>query len=264
MKRFFVAVMFLFGVTGAFADVPPTDYVLGPGDVIRVNVFQNPDLTTETRVSETGSISFPLVGGVSVGGKTLAGAEANIAKALRDGGFVLKPQVTLLLLQIRGSQVAVLGQFNRPGRYPLETSNVRLSDMMATAGGIASTGADVVVVSGVRDGKQFKREIDVTNMLLKGDASQDIQLLGGDTVFVNRAPMFYIYGEVQRPGAFRLERDMSVMQALASGGGMTLRGTLRGLEVHRRDANGKVQILRPKLEDILQSDDIVQVKESLF
>jgi polysaccharide biosynthesis/export protein len=264
MKRFLAAVVFLFGMVGAFAAETPTDYLLGPGDVIRVTVFQNPDLTTEARVSETGSISFPLLGSVAVGGKTQAGAEGAIAKALRDGGFVLKPQVTLLLTQIRGSQVAVLGQFNRPGRYPLETANLRLSDMMATAGGIAQTGGDTVVVSGVREGKQFKKEIDVTNMLRKGDASLDIPLQGGDTIFVDRAPMFYIYGEVQRPGSFRLERDMSVMQALASGGGMTLRGTLRGLEVHRRDANGKVQVIKPTMADALQPDDIVLVKESLF
>ncbi len=131
-------------------------------------------------------------------------------------------------------------------------------------GGIAPTGADVVVVGGVREGKQFRPEVDVTRMFLKGDASQDIPLSGGDTLFVDRAPMFYIYGEVQRPGNFRLERDMSVMQALASTGDITLRGTLRSLAVHRRDDNGKVQIIHPKMEDLIQPNDIIQVQESLF
>jgi polysaccharide export outer membrane protein len=264
MKYFLTLLLTLLCMTNALADSPLTDYVLGPGDEIRVAVFQNPDLTTETRVSETGSISLPLVGTVPVGGETLINAENKIAKVLRDGGFIVKPQVTVQLLQIRGNQVAVLGQFNRPGRYPLETANVHLSDMLALAGGIAPTGGDVVVVGGVREGKRFKREIDVTSMFLKGDTAQDISLSAGDTLFVDRASMFYIYGEVQRPGNFRLERDMSVMQALATAGGITLRGTLRGLEVHRRDANGKVQIVRAKMEDLLQPNDIVLIQESLF
>lgn len=251
----------------ALADVfaqQTTDYPLGPGDIIRINVFQNPDLTTEGRVSESGIVNFPLIGNVPVGGLSVNATEKKIATLLREGGFVLKPQVTVNLLQIRGSQVAVLGQLNRPGRYPLETLNTRLSDMLATAGGISSLGSDVAIVTGMRDGKFFRKEIDIADMFLKGDASQDILLSGGDVIYVHRAPMFYIYGEVQRPGTFRVERGMTVMQGLATGGGLTLRGTLRGLQLHRRDASGKVQVLTPKMEDSLQADDILYIKESLF
>lgn len=248
----------------AHAQQAPKEYVLGAGDVIRVNVFQNLDLTTETRVSEIGDISFPLIGSVPVGGLAIPAAEQKIAKMLKDGGFVIKAQVTILLLQIRGSQVAVLGQVNRPGRFPLETSNTHLSDMLATAGGIAVSGADTVVVTGVREGKPFRREIDIAKMYLQGDLTADISLQGGDALYVHRAPVFYIYGEVQRPGSFRLERNMTVMQALASGGGMTLRGTLRGLQINRRDASGKPEVVRPTLDDLLHPDDVIYVRESMF
>jgi polysaccharide biosynthesis/export protein len=240
------------------------EYVLGAGDVIRVTVFQNPDLTTETRVSEVGGITFPLVGTVPVGGLTLSGAEQKIAKVLKDGGFVVKPQITVLVLQMKGSQVAVLGQVNRPGRYPLETANTRLSDILATAGGIASTGTDVVIVTGMRDGKPFKKEIDIANMFLRGGIAEDMILVSGDALYVHRAPMFYIYGEVQRPGAFRLERGMTLMQALASGGGITLRGTSRGIQINRQTPSGQTQVLQPKMDDPLQPDDVVYVKESVF
>jgi polysaccharide export outer membrane protein len=258
------ALLLCFFANFAGAQQAPKEYVLGAGDVIRVTVFQNPDLTTESRVSETGGISFPLVGTVPVGGLSLPGAEQKIAQMLKDGGFVTKAQVTILLTQIRGSQVAVLGQVNRPGRFPLETSNTRLSDMLATAGGIAATGADTVIVTGVRDGKPFRREVDIAKMYLQGDLSADIPLQGGDALYVHRAPVFYIYGEVQRPGSFRLERNMTVMQALASGGGITLRGTLRGMQINRRDASGKPEAVRPSLDDLLQPDDVIYVRESMF
>ncbi len=240
------------------------EYVLGAGDVIRVSVFQNPDLTVETRVSESGTITYPLLGSVSVGGLAVAAAEARLAKQLRDGGFVLQPQINILVLQVRGSQVSVLGQVNRPGRFPLETTNARVTDMIATAGGVMPTGADVVVLVGRRDGKPMRREIDLPALFLHDGGDSDVLVSGGDVIYVNRAPVFYIYGEVQRPGAYRLERDMTVMQALAQGGGLTPRGTVRGLRIHRKSADGRVQELEPGMNERVRADDVVYLKESLF
>ena len=115
------------------------EYRLGAGDAIRVHVFQNPDLTLDARVSENGTISYPLVGSLSLGGLSLSEAEQRIADALRVGNFLKSPQVTLNVLQVRGSQVAVLGQVARPGRFTLETSNVRASEMLAAAGGVTAS-----------------------------------------------------------------------------------------------------------------------------
>ena len=134
MRKAFGLLLILLGFTqAAFAQAPAQgqEYALGAGDVVRITVFQNPDLTTETRVSESGAITYPLIGSVPVGGLSIGAAEKKIATMLREGGFVLQPQVNMLVLQIRGNQVAVLGQVNRPGRFPLETSNNKLSDMLA-------------------------------------------------------------------------------------------------------------------------------------
>lgn len=240
------------------------EYVLGAGDIIRVTVFQNPDLTVETRVTESGTLTYPLIGSVSVGGLTLPATEKLIADKLRDGGFVLKPQVNVLLLQIRGNQVAVLGQVNRPGRYPIEIANTRVTDMLATAGGISLNGADMVVLVGTRNDQPYRVEIDVPSLFQPEGIKADIPVQGGDILYVHRAPMFYIYGEVNRPGAYRLERGMTVMQALAQGGGITLRGTEKRLRLHRRNAAGAVDALEPDMAMSLQADDIVYVRESLF
>jgi polysaccharide export outer membrane protein len=139
-----------------------------------------------------------------------------------------------------------------------------LTGKLAEAGGIATTGADVVIVTGMRNGKPFRREIDVVNMSLNGTTADDIELRGGDTLFVNRSPMFYIYGQVQRPGGYRLEKGMTVMQALADGGGVTGKGTSRGIVLHRRDAAGKVKESGASLDEDVRDQDVIYVKESVF
>ncbi len=241
-----------------------SDYKLGPGDAIRIVVFQNPDLTLDTRVSESGAITYPLIGGVQVGGLTIDAAEKRIARGLKDGGFVQKPQVNILLGQVRGNQVAVIGQVNRPGRFPLETFNTRVSDIVAIAGGVAPSGSDTVILTGVRDGKPFRKEIDLPAVYMEGRQNEDLIVSGGDVVYVHRAPMFYIYGEAQRPGAYRVERGMTIQQALAQGGGPTVRGTEYGIRVHRRNASGQIERISPEWHDPVLPDDVIYVRESLF
>jgi polysaccharide export outer membrane protein len=240
------------------------EYHIGPGDILKISVFKNPDLTLEARVSEVGAISFPLIGSVQVSDMTLPAAEKKIGERLKEGGFVVNPQVNILLETAFGNQVSVLGEVNKPGRYPLDAAGGHLSGMLATAGGIMPTGSDTVIVSGARGGKPFRREIDVVKAAMEGNTADDILLSGGDTVFVNHQPMFYIYGQVQKPGQYRLERDMTVMQALAVGGGITTKGTRRGIVLHRRDAHGKVNEIEVSLDDDVKSTDVIYVKESLF
>jgi polysaccharide export outer membrane protein len=240
------------------------DYRLGAGDAIGVQVYQSPDLSIDARVSESGVISYPLVGSVQLGGLTIAEAEKKIGDALRTGGFVKVPQVNIVLRQVRGNQVAVLGQVSRPGRFPLETFNTRVSDMLAAAGGTTATGDDVLIVTGQREGKPFRKVIDIPALFLNEKSDEDIVLAGGDTLYVNKAPMFYIYGEAQRPGPYRIERGMTVMQALAQGGGPTVRGSQNRLKLHRRDASGKVIETTPSLTDPVRAEDVIYVRESLF
>ena len=240
-----------------------SEYRLAAGDAIKVQVYQNPDLTLEARVSESGSISYPLVGNVVVGGMSIAEAESAIAAALRQGKILNQPQVNIVLLQVRGNQVSVLGQVQRPGRFPLETTTMRVSDLLALAGGVNPQGDDVVVVSGIRNGQPFRKAVDIPS-LFRGDRSdEDVLLKPGDTVYVSKASTFYIYGEAQRPGTYKIERGMTMQQALAEGGGPTARGSER-LRVNRTRPDGSVIQLEPRLSDPVQPGDVLYVKESLF
>ena len=241
------------------------EYRLGSGDVIRVNVYQNPDLTLETRVTEAGIVSYPLLGTIRLGSLSVTAAEKLIADGLRSGNFVKSPQVTIVVLQVRGNQASVLGLVNRPGRYPLEVADMRLTDLLAMAGGAAINGADVVVVTGTRNGQPFRAEVDLPTVFAAGGKDKDLLILNGDAVWVERQPIVYIYGEVQRPGPMRLERSMTLMQSLATGGGLTLRGTEKGIRVHRKGADGKVQVITtPLMDEAMRDGDVVFVRESLF
>ena len=225
---------------------------LGPGDTVRVTVFGQPDLATEARVSERGTIDMPLIGQAKVGGKTPVDAAKAIGDALKKGRFLKQPQVSVALTAVRSRQVSVLGLVVHPGRYPLEESHPSLPGLIAAAGGIAAGGADRVTV--IRDGKP-KQVSALAN---------DFELKGGDTVYVDRAPVFYIYGEVTRSGAYPVTQNMTVMQAISVGGGITPRGSDRRVKLRRVGADGKVVEKDARLQDIVKADDVIFVKESIF
>jgi polysaccharide export outer membrane protein len=343
LTSFFACVMaLLLGAWLNTAAAEEANYLLGSGDVLKISVYNNPDLTLETRVSERGMITFPLIGEVLVEGITASAAEKKIAKLLETGNFVKQPQVNLLVTQFQSKMISVLGGILKPGRYPLEratnladllalvsvssegsdlvtiigkegkkeydlhnivgkgenaqnvpldggeivyvhardvsvmgqvnrpgkyavTGGVRtLGDFLSVAGGINPGGSDTVTVTTFRNGKQSRFEVDIDNLFRTGNNAANIELTSGDTVYVPRAPMAYIYGEVQRPGTFRIERNMTVLQALAQGGGLTARGTKRNIQLDRRNEKGEIQKLKTKLTDLVQQDDVLYVQESLF
>jgi polysaccharide export outer membrane protein len=239
-------------------------FQLGPGDSIHIAVYRNTDLTLDIRVNADGTINFPLLGIIQVAGHTISDAETLIAKGLKDGGYVQDPQVNITLIVVRANQVSVLGQVNRPGIFPIEISNMHLSEVLSLAGGVTVNGSDKVILMGSRDGKSYRKEIDIASIFIDNKSADDEIISGRDEIYVPLAPVFYIYGEVQRPGSLPLLRGMSVMQALAQGGGLTPRGTERNIQLHRRNAKGEVEKIHPAMTDQIQQNDVIYVRESLF
>jgi polysaccharide export outer membrane protein len=254
----------LFAATAVHAQSTANDYPLGAGDVVRVQVFQNLDMTTEARVSEAGEISLPLIGAVKVGGLTPGESEKLIATRLRDGGFMQRAQVTVNVQQFRSQQVSVLGSVGRPGRYPLEQRGVRLTEMLATAGGILPTGSDSLILVRREGGKSTRTVVDLPSLYLNDRTDLDIEVKGGDSIYVHRASVIYVFGQVQRPGQFTLERDMNVRQALAKAGGFTMRARESKVLVQRVGRDGKAVESELGLNDAVLADDQIYVRESLF
>ena len=225
---------------------------LGAGDGVRVTVFGQPDLSTEARVSDRGSISLPLIGETRVGGATPVEAAQRIADAYKKGQYLKNPQVTVALTAVRSRQVSVLGLVARPGRYVLEDAKPGISDVIAAAGGIVAGGSETATV--IRNGESQK-----VNALAK-----DFELKAGDTVYVDRGPTFYIYGEVTRAGAYPIQPGLTVMQAISLSGGITPRGSERRIKLRRAGPDGQVKEYDAKPTERVQANDVIYVRESIF
>jgi polysaccharide export outer membrane protein len=247
----------------ATAGAPAPLMQLGAGDSVTIQVYGQPDMGATVYVSDEGAIPVALAGPVQVEGLSPAQASLRIEKALRDGKFLVDPHVTLIVTQSRSQRVSVLGQVGTPGRYSIE-SNTSILDLLAQAGGVKEDGADVVyLLRSDKEGKETRYPINLK--LMVGDRpAQTERLKGGDSVFVPRADQFYIYGEVAQPGKYKVEPGMTIVQAIARAGGVTLRGSDRRVEVKRHKPDGNYVTSKAKLGESVQPDDVIRVKESIF
>lgn len=240
------------------------EYQLGIGDVLSVTVYGHTDLQVDAvQIDERGKVTLPLLGDVVVGGITASAAARKIEYALETGSYIVKPHVNVFVQQYFSKPVAVLGQVNQPGKYALESPS-KVSDLLALAGGISPIGSDIVILIHKQDGLLMQTPID-TLSAFKGDhLNLNDEVVGGDIIYVPRAEVFYIYGEVQHPGAYRLEKHMNVMQAIALGGGITLAGTENHAQIRRMDKNGNITMLPAATDMSLMPNDVVYIKQSLF
>jgi polysaccharide export outer membrane protein len=248
----------LLGLTQAGAK--SEDYRLGAGDLLKIVVFDHEEFSVDARISQTGNITFPLVGQVPVAGLSTRETELLLARRLIDGGFVKQPQISVLVAEYQSQKVSVMGQVAKPGQYPLDAAK-RVLDVLAMAGGVLNdTASDNATL--VR--ADSSRVVIDLQKLFDGDPAVNFAVQDGDTVFIAHAPQFYIYGQVQHPGQYRLLRNTTISQAISIGGGLTPRGTQRGAIVKRVDAKGKEFKLSVKDEDVLQPNDVLLIKASLF
>ncbi len=238
--------------------------VLGAGDTVRITVFRHPDLSTEVRIAEDGKANVPLLGPVALAETTPEEASRQIAGLLKKGNYLVNPQVDVAVLEARSRQVSVLGFVTRPGRYPLEGSSAKVTDVLAMAGGLVPAASDTAVVTRTRKGKSESFSVDLASIIQRGDATKDIEVGSGDSVFVPKAPVIYVYGEVTRGGSYRLEPGMTVMQAISVAGGISPRGSERRIKLRRKEADGGWKETAAKPLDGVAADDVIYVRESLF
>ncbi len=237
---------------------------LGPGDSVGIQVYGQPDMTTTVYVSDDGTIQVPLAGAVHVAGLSPAEASRSIEKALKDGGILLDPHVNLTVAVSRSQRVSVLGQVGHPGLYPIE-SNTTIFALLAQAGGELETGADVIFLLRPDTAGVVQRyPIDLKGLVDPKNTIPTLELRGGDSIFVPHAEQFYIYGEVATPNKYRVEPGMTVIEAIARAGGVTIRGSEHRIDVKRLGPNGSYVTIKAKPNDLVKADDVIHVKESIF
>ncbi|MCP4001709.1 MAG: polysaccharide export protein EpsE [Gammaproteobacteria bacterium] len=269
--RLFLSILFAtivlnIGSNHAFSATP----LLMPGDIVKITVYGHSDLSTEVSIAENGAIKFPLLGEVYIGELTALQAENVIANSLGDGGFVKNASVNIFIEQRSeslGGSVTVLGQVTRSGQYSLRinsgTGVLSLIDLLATAGGISNDSADHLFIVRQQGDKQQKIRVDLVQLLRNGDIEANLLLSDNDIILVPEMDVFYVYGEVHRPGRYRLERNMTVMQALSVASGVTDQGSEKSVILNRRGNDG-LKSQSSELSDELQPDDVIYVKSSFF
>jgi polysaccharide biosynthesis/export protein len=258
-------------VPAAFAQ-SAASYVIGPQDVLTINVFDQADLGGKYTVEADGTFSFPLVGRVHAAGMTLRGFEGELKKKLADGYF-RNPQVTVAIETYRSQRVFVMGEVRQPGPVPL-TGGMTLIEALARAGSTLPTSSgEVAIVRAAQGGKgpvvpdqESGTEVFRASIrdLEGGTLSQNIELRDGDTIFVPRAESLYVFGQVKNPGAYALvQRDTTILQALSLAGGVTENGAMNRVKVVRIIDGGKREI-KVKLTDIVRAGDTIIVPERYF
>jgi polysaccharide export outer membrane protein len=237
---------------------------LGPGDSVTLHVFGQPDMDTVLGVADDGTIRVPLAGSVPVGGLSSEAAARRVEKAFKDGGFFVDPHVTLTVTQSLSQRVSVLGEVKLPGRYPID-GKTSIIDLLAQAGGQTEFASNTVYVLRTDAAGAVKRyPINLKDLMGPGASTPTQLLRAGDSVFVPRAEQFFILGEVQKPAMYKLEPNLTVLQAISLAGGVTAKGSDRRVEIKRTGKDGQQMVIKPKPNDLVQPDDVLRVKESIF
>lgn len=249
---------------GAPSSGQPPRVQLGVGDSVQILVYGQGDLGATVSVADDGTIPVALVGSVPVAGLSPSEAAKRIEEALRNGKFVNDPHVTISVSQSISQRVSVLGEVGAPGRYAID-GRTTIFELLAQAGGTRETSAEeIFLVRTNPDGTSARYPIDLKGLVDRSTAMPSQSLQGGDVIIVPKAERFYVYGEIKSPGVYRLERDLTVEQAITLAGGVSQTGSLRRVEVKRTSPEGREVTKSVKLGDKVQPNDIIRVKESIF
>jgi polysaccharide export outer membrane protein len=238
-------------------------FLIGAGDTVVITVLGRPELSASGNVSGDGLVTAALIGAVPVLGLSPQQAAQRIAQAYKDGQYLVDPQVTVTLSDYQSQQLSVLGEVKAPGRFAMRT-RLSILDALALAGGISDSGAQLAYILRPEDSVVTRYEIDLDALLQAGAGQQYFELLAGDTVVVPKAELFYIYGEVKSPNAYKLKPGLTVIQALSLAGGLSDKGSDRRIDLRRQGEDGRLQTQAATLSDTLLPNDVIYVRERLF
>jgi polysaccharide export outer membrane protein len=262
------ALALLAGALIPSATLAATDRIhkLGPRDLLQITVYQQPDLTQEVRVDDGGTVNLPLVGRIPAAGLTVEDFGKDLTARYRE--YLLNPEVTVFVKEYnkREIEVSILGEVSRPGFYRIP-ENSTLLDVLAQVGGLKPESGDRLVVLRPKKGGEAEAFLVNAQELYTpaGVKTQNLELLDGDTVQVPRADQYFIFGEVARPGAYKLEKGsaLSVLKAIILAGGFTDKAAKSGIKITREEGAQK-RTIKADLETLVRSQDIIIVPESFF
>lgn len=266
LRHKYLAAFLLLGSLAVPCLAQQESLLIGPGDMIQVDVMDTPEMEQQVRVSDAGSVTLAYVGSIHVAGQTPAAAAAQIQQALIEKKVMLHPQVTVKMQEMATQDVSVLGQVHTPGTYSITTPQTILK-VLSLAGGLTDAADRNVTVKRNRTGEELRYYV-------ANDAQQAlsnvVMVYPGDTVLVARAPMVYVMGDVGRPGGYVIASNdarLSVLQLVAMAGSANKTAMQSRVRLIRPTEHGEVEmpvhlsdIEKGKRPDImLQPNDIIYV-----
>lgn len=246
----------------------PDRLSIGVGDQIFITVFGQPDMSAEVTVNDNLQVTLPLIGTLKVGGLTPPTIEKLISQRLKEGQYLLNPEVSIQVRQVRSQMMSVLGEVQKPGRFVI-AGKMTILDALATAGGLtqrADSNAILIRRSVLKGSESQRQEITVSMGQILDSTKDDIdlELKNDDVVFVAQQKLFYVFGEVRKPGAYPMEPELNVMRVLSISGGVTDRGSMKRIRIHRKDLDQKIREVTPDLGYPVLGGDVIYVDERLF
>lgn len=265
--KFLMKLLFFSMIIGLtpFAWGMDNNYMVGADDVLRVTVYGNPDLDATVRVSSDGTILFPLLGQVQIGGMSVSQVSQQLGKRLADG-YIVNPQVSVFVEEFRSKKAIIIGQVRTPGLYEL-SGPTSVLELISKAGGLTPEAGDKATIkrkpgSGAAGEKLIT--VNLRDLLERGQATVDAPIMDGDNVFVSKSEVFYVTGEVGRPNSYRFEEGTTVIQAITMAGGFSPIASKSRVRIIRK-LDGAEQVIKSVAMDVpLMPDDVVVVPESFF
>ena len=243
--------------------VSALDYVVGEGDLLRITVYEHPDLTAELRLGADGNITFPLIGELSISGLSTLEIEKLLVRKLEDG-YIRKAHVTVFIREYKSKRITVLGEFVKPGILKL-TGDSTLLELISDAGGVTQNAGDLLFIQRVtEDGEEVTVTVDLKKLLEEGDVSANVAVREGDSIYLPRAAFVFVTGEVKKPGAYKITPDLTVLKAITLAGGFTDKARKGKILIIRKDEEGSEVTTRVPFDELILSDDIIMVPLSFF
>jgi polysaccharide export outer membrane protein len=249
------------------------DYIIGPGDKLQIQVWDNEDLNREIEVAQDGTFSFPFIGKVETAGKSVFMLEKHLIQLLSDG-YLVSPQVTISITEYLNKKAFLFGEVARPGSYVLR-KNMHLLELISDAGGFTdargATGTIIRAIGDVKDDQPIslanaaQHEVIHVNLLrlTAGDAAENITIRPNDSIYIATTDRVYVTGEVIKPGEVLYSEGMTVRQAISIAGGGTPKASIGRTRIIRM-TDGKEIEIKPNLGDAVYPEDIIKVPESFF
>jgi polysaccharide export outer membrane protein len=265
MLKYCIGLYILLLLANPLPALSADDYIVGEEDVLKITVYNYPDMTTTERVSGEGIITLPLVGDIKVAGMTTDRVAKTIAEKLADG-FIVNPNVSVFVVEFRSKKAIIMGYVNKPGIYML-SGNTTFLELISLAGGLSKDAGYKATIkrklSGSTGGEGIIT-VDLKKLVEQGDTALNIFLMDGDSVFIAKAGVFYLTGEVKSPAAYKYEEGLTVIKAVTMAGGFTDKASESRIRIIRKiDKNEKV-IYKADMNEPIFPDDVIIVPESFF